>query len=159
MASRIAAGASRRLVLQVLGVVLAGELAGGCGVTEGNDAPRASGPSGPTTSSAPPPLAIALVLRSGPDSISVDVTVTATGRNPVEPALFASVLEVDGKPWPSWSLIVGNGTIDESSLRLLPGHTTTLQRLVSPSAFPRGDHVAVLHTAGVSSPPTAFRTG
>ncbi len=127
-----------------------------CGAPVAPDRPDAADPI-PAASVASAPLAVALAVRPAAGSVTIDVTVTATGTTDVEPALFASVLEVDGQPWPSWSLVVGNGTIDESSLLLQPGETTTLQRVLPPTAFPPGDHTAVLRTAGASSPPAVFR--
>lgn len=121
--------------------------------------PQRSGPGEVPDLRAAPPFVVNLDVQPQPAAVVVKGRVTNVGLRPADPNLYASVLVVDGVPWPSWPLVIGNGTIEESSLALAPGQAAQFERDLAPDAFKPGVHVLVLSTGGVSSAPITIRMG
>jgi hypothetical protein len=85
------------------------------------------------------------------------VMVTGRVRNltdrPLDTRVHMSDLLVDGVPWPSWSLAIGNGTIDPRLVELPSGEEASFSRELDVSSLPPGRHVLVLRVLGVESNP------
>jgi len=85
------------------------------------------------------------------------VMVTGRVRNltggPIDTQVYMSDLLIDGVPWPSWSLAIGNGTIDPRLVELPAGEEASFSRELDASLLPPGRHVLVLRVLGVESNP------
>ena len=104
------------------------------------------------------PVAVHLTAlpRTSRDGKTI-VMVTGRVRNltsrPIDTQVHMSDLLVDGVPWPSWSLAIGNGTIDPRLVELPTGEEASFSRELDASLLPPGRHALILRMLGVESNP------
>ncbi len=91
--------------------------------------------------------------RDGKTKIMVTGRVRNLTGSPIDTQVYMSDLLIDGVPWPSWSLAIGNGTIDARLVELPPGEEASFSRELDASSLPTGRHVLVLRVLGVESNP------
>jgi hypothetical protein len=91
--------------------------------------------------------------RDGKTMIMVTGRVRNLTGSPIDTRVYMSDLLIDGAPWPSWSLVIGNGTIDARLVELPPGEEASFSRELDASSLPAGRHVLVLRMLGVESNP------
>ena len=66
--------------------------------------------------------------RDGKTMIMVTGRVGNLTGSPIDTRVYMSDLLIDGVPWPSWSLVIGNGTIDARLVELPPGEEASFSR-------------------------------